>query len=111
MKYYININNVVFAYASDGSQDELISSDLVKITEMEALAIAQPMQSVEETELQKQLFLVEANNVIAPLQDAVDFAIATEHETKLLRMWKEYRIDLYRVDTSKAPNIDWPVKP
>ncbi|EON9774816.1 tail fiber assembly protein, partial [Escherichia coli] len=48
---------------------------------------------------------------IAPLQDAVDLEIATEEETSLLEAWKKYRVLLNRVDTSTAPDIEWPVIP
>ena len=48
---------------------------------------------------------------IAPLQDAVDLEIATEEETLLLEAWKKYRVLLNRVDTSTAPDIEWPVAP
>ncbi|RXB07363.1 tail fiber assembly protein, partial [Escherichia coli] len=50
-------------------------------------------------------------NVIAPLQDAVDLDMATDDETKLLLVWKKYRVLLMRVDTSTAPDIEWPTPP
>lgn len=53
----------------------------------------------------------EANRTIAPLQDAVDISIATDEETSRLSEWKRYRVALSRIDTSKAPDITWPVKP
>lgn len=53
----------------------------------------------------------EANRTIAPLQDAVDISIATDEETARLSEWKRYRVELSRIDTSKAPDITWPVKP
>ncbi|HBA8276591.1 TPA: tail fiber assembly protein, partial [Escherichia coli] len=37
--------------------------------------------------------------------------IATEEETLLLAAWKEYRVFLNRVDTSTAPDIEWPTMP
>lgn len=53
----------------------------------------------------------EANRSIAPLQDAADISIATDEETTRLSKWKRYRVELSRIDTSKAPNIEWPVSP
>ena len=53
----------------------------------------------------------EANRVIAPLQDAVDIGIATDAEITRLAEWKRYRVELSRIDTSKAPDIKWPVRP
>ncbi|EFO4657795.1 tail fiber assembly protein [Escherichia coli] len=37
--------------------------------------------------------------------------IATEVETSLLEAWKKYRVLLNRVDTSTAPDVEWPVIP
>ena len=53
----------------------------------------------------------EANRAIAPLQDAVDISIATDEEITRLAEWKRYRVALSRIDTSKAPNIEWPLSP
>lgn len=49
-----------------------------------------------------------ADSEIAWLQDAVDAGIATDEETEALKSWKAYRVQLMRVDTSKAPDISWP---
>ena len=53
----------------------------------------------------------QATTAIAPLQYAVDLEMATEEEQTRLRKWKKYLVLLSRVDTSKAPDIDLPVKP
>jgi len=53
----------------------------------------------------------EANRTIAPLQDAVDIGIATDAEIARLAEWKRYRVELSRIDTSKAPDIAWTVRP
>ncbi|EMM9642004.1 tail fiber assembly protein [Providencia rettgeri] len=115
MKYYKDKNNEVYAYESDGSQDAFITDDLTLISEQEALAITNPPPSKEqliaEAEQQKQSLLAEANNSIAPLQDAVDLGMATDEEKAQLTAWKTYRVLLNRVDTSTAPDIDWPQKP
>ncbi|MEY0003313.1 tail fiber assembly protein [Morganella morganii] len=68
-------------------------------------------QHIAEAESKKQSFLAEATDVIAPLQDAIDLDMATEEEEALLKEWKKYRVLLNRVDTSTAPDINWPVKP
>lgn len=44
-------------------------------------------------------------------QDAVDAGIATDEETTALTEWKKYRVLLMRIDTSKAPDIEWPATP
>ncbi|HAH6912857.1 TPA: tail fiber assembly protein [Escherichia coli] len=35
--------------------------------------------------------------------------IATEEENSLLEAWKKYRVLLNRVNTTTAPDIEWPV--
>ncbi|EFH7952235.1 TPA: tail fiber assembly protein [Escherichia coli] len=47
----------------------------------------------------------------APLQDAADLEIVIEEETSLREAWKKYRVLLNRVDTSVAPDIEWPTSP
>ncbi|MGS8170707.1 tail fiber assembly protein, partial [Escherichia coli] len=37
--------------------------------------------------------------------------LPTEEETPLLEAWKKYRMLLNRVDTSTAPDIEWPTNP
>ncbi|WP_256581880.1 tail fiber assembly protein [Pseudomonas sp. S09G 359] len=50
---------------------------------------------------------------IAPLQDAVDVDRATDDEVARLTLWKNYRIDLNRIEqqTGFPANIDWPQSP
>lgn len=52
-----------------------------------------------------------ADDEIAWLQDAVDAGIATDEETALLAAWKAYRVQLMRIKTDIAPDIDWPTPP
>ncbi|HIE5017567.1 tail fiber assembly protein [Enterobacter roggenkampii] len=66
---------------------------------------------VADAELQKYALLTAANNTIAPLQDAVDLEMATDSEQSQLLAWKKYRVLLNRVDTSVAPDIEWPTPP
>jgi len=49
-----------------------------------------------------------ADSEITWLQDAVDAGIATGEETAALAEWKKYRVMLMRIDTSSAPDIEWP---
>ncbi|WP_424840312.1 tail fiber assembly protein [Serratia marcescens] len=37
--------------------------------------------------------------------------MATDVETRRLTEWKKYRVLLMRIDTSKAPDIEWPTPP
>lgn len=70
-----------------------------------------PEELVAQAESKKLRLMQMANAEIAPLQDAVDLGIATTKETVALIEWKKYRVLLNRVDTSKAPDINWPEPP
>lgn len=72
---------------------------------------AQKAALVAQAEQEKAQRLEEANVAITYLQEAVDVDLATEAETAALQEWKKYRVLLNRVDTSTAPDIDWPQKP
>lgn len=62
-------------------------------------------------ELYKTALRNKADAKIAPLQDSVDLDMATEEETMLYSAWRKYRVLLNRVDTSTAPDIEWPIQP
>lgn len=115
MKFYKDIYNVVYAYESDGSQDEFISDELIAISDKEAANLAKITLSKEQhikgAKYQKQALLIEATNQSTPLQDAIDLGIATDKELKQLNAWKQYRVDLNRINTATAPDIAWPEKP
>ncbi|TGC28855.1 tail fiber assembly protein [Escherichia sp. E1130] len=66
---------------------------------------------ITKAESEKAGLMAIANVAITPLQYAVDLGEAMEEETTLLLKWKKYLIHLNRVDTSKAPNMDWPAPP
>lgn len=72
---------------------------------------AQKASLIAEADNEKAQRLDEANSTITYLQEAVDVDLATEAETAALQEWKKYRVLLNRVDTSTAPDIDWPEKP
>lgn len=55
-------------------------------------------------------FLDLATRAMAPLQDAVDLEEATPEETALMKLWKQYRIAVNRVDLTQQ-NPVWPVAP
>lgn len=65
----------------------------------------------KEAEQRKTQLLAISASVIDPLQDAVDLDMATEIEESNLLAWRKYRVLLSRVETSTAPDIDWPVAP
>ncbi|HEB5831519.1 TPA: tail fiber assembly protein [Yersinia enterocolitica] len=72
---------------------------------------AQQTAAAHAAEEKKTQLLNDATVKIAPLQDAVDTELATDEEKAQLTAWKTYRVLLSRIDTSKAPDIEWPVSP
>lgn len=107
-------DNSVWAYEHDVPKTE-VKSRLVRITEEEAEAITNPPPTkerlIEQAEDEKQYLMSEATAAISPLNDAVDFGMATPEEDLTLKKWRKYRVLLNRVDTSTAPDIIWPEKP
>ncbi|WP_033580961.1 tail fiber assembly protein [Dickeya chrysanthemi] len=48
---------------------------------------------------------------ITELSYAVELGIATDVEQAAMTEWKTYLVQLSRIDTSAAPDIDWPTPP
>lgn len=72
---------------------------------------AQKAALVAQAEQEKAQRLDEANATIMYLQDAIEVGLDDEDYDATLKAWKKYRVLLNRVDTSTAPDIEWPVKP
>ncbi|MBQ0534844.1 tail fiber assembly protein [Providencia huaxiensis] len=72
---------------------------------------AQKAVLVAQAEQEKAQRLEEANATITYLQDAIEVGLDDDDYQAKLTAWKTYRVLLNRVDTSLAPNIDWPEKP
>lgn len=70
-----------------------------------------PEEAITMADNEKTRLLDVATAAIAPLQDAVDLDMATDEERALLTGWKKYRVELSRIDTNAAPDIDWPEVP
>ena len=68
-------------------------------------------QLVAQAEQIQRELRTDAESEISWRQDAVDSGIASAEEINALAEWKKYRVLLMRVDISKAPDIEWPVKP
>ncbi|MEG0433401.1 MAG: tail fiber assembly protein [Morganella sp. (in: enterobacteria)] len=116
MHYYKDENNGVWGYDDEQISGGFVRDGLVKISEKEADKLLAPPpptkeQLIEQAEAKKQRLMAEATVLMAPLQDADDIGEATDEESAQLKAWKKYRVALNRVDTSTAPDIDWPVKP
>lgn len=68
-------------------------------------------EQVEQASYLKSKLQGEAEEAIKPLERAKSIGIATEEELAALTEWERYSVFLMRVDTSLAPNIEWPQKP
>ncbi|HHR6225651.1 TPA: tail fiber assembly protein [Providencia alcalifaciens] len=68
-------------------------------------------QLMAEAEQQKQLLADGAEKNITILERKVRLGMATEDEKDLLTAWEIYSIKVSDIDTSLAPEIDWPQKP
>ncbi|HHH2174871.1 TPA: tail fiber assembly protein [Yersinia enterocolitica] len=121
---------------TDGSYDDSLPSDIVELTTAETETykgvnppvgqmlgaidgrpawINLPPQThaelVAKATARKIQLKAVADSEISWRQDAVDGGYAEDNEVTELAGWKRYRVLLMRVDTSKAPNITWPVSP
>ncbi|QBH95782.1 tail fiber assembly protein [Limnobaculum zhutongyuii] len=66
---------------------------------------------IAEANLKKTTLLSTATLIINPLSDAIELDIASTEEVATLKAWKVYRVLLTRIDTSTAPDIEWPIQP
>lgn len=66
---------------------------------------------VSQAESHKEQLAQSAEQSIRPLERAKQLGIATSEELSSLSDWERYSVFLMRVDTSLAPNIEWPQKP
>ncbi|KAF1368542.1 tail fiber assembly protein [Yokenella regensburgei] len=88
--------------APDGQYQKWDGKAWVKDEEAEQAAL------LSANEAKKSSLMQQANDQIAPLQDAVDLDMATDAEKQRLADWKKYRVLLSRVDCN---NPVWPEMP
>ncbi|EFB70361.1 tail fiber assembly protein [Providencia rustigianii] len=105
----------VFAYDDDQLELAGDNTDLVPMTKKEIEIHLNPPvskeQHIAEAEQKKQFLLDEAERHIAILERKVRLEMATDDEKDLLTAWEIYSVKTADADTSKAPDIDWGVKP
>ncbi|UJQ36116.1 tail fiber assembly protein [Aeromonas caviae] len=71
---------------------------------------AESAWQLQQNEEKRSMLMVEANQQIAILSDAVDLGIATDAEQAAYKSWRQYRVLLSRLDLTQQ-SIEWPVKP
>lgn len=72
---------------------------------------AQKAMLAEQAEQEKTQRLEESEQNILMLERKVRLGMATAEEIELHRQWEIYSIKVSDIDTSTAPDIEWPVKP
>ncbi|ELY2855817.1 tail fiber assembly protein [Cronobacter dublinensis] len=72
---------------------------------------AEKKAAVSEAEAQKRSRLASASAVIEPLKDADEGGFIEAEDKPRLEAWLKYRYQLTRIDTSAAPDIEWPEMP
>uniref|UniRef100_UPI0036DE70AE tail fiber assembly protein n=1 Tax=Photorhabdus sp. RM322S TaxID=3342825 RepID=UPI0036DE70AE len=77
------------------------------VTDKDALKVSR----IKQAEQQRATLCQQANEAAILLQYAVDTELASEEEKAQLLNWKKYLVLLNRVDTSLAPDIEWPKMP
>ncbi|HCB1566286.1 TPA: tail fiber assembly protein [Citrobacter freundii] len=74
-------------------------------------ADAQKSGQVATAQQKKSALLAEAQNTISLWQTELQLGIISDDDKDSLIMWMKYIQALNAVDTSTAPDIEWPVKP
>lgn len=72
---------------------------------------AQHAADVKAADKQKAALLVEAQETISFWQTELQLGIISEEDKASLIAWINYIKSLQALDTSKAPDINWPLKP
>ncbi|AGG31101.1 hypothetical protein MU9_2055 [Morganella morganii subsp. morganii KT] len=92
-----------------------VSVGWVPISKNEADKITNPpptkAQLIEQAEAQKQYLIAEVNVETQMLQTKLALKRIKADELELLNAWLDYLDLLEAVDTSLAPDMDWPQKP
>ncbi|MEM8238694.1 tail fiber assembly protein [Morganella morganii subsp. sibonii] len=96
------------------SWESEVSEGWVSISKKEADKITNPpptkAQLIEQAEAQKQYLIAEVNVETQMLQTKLALKRIKPDELELLNAWLDYLDLLEAVDTTTAPDIDWPQK-
>ncbi|MDE9494792.1 tail fiber assembly protein [Xenorhabdus bovienii] len=111
MKNNEKLKDIISAVVQNNKVPRRVNYVGAGIYQSETITEAQKTALVSQVESEKSQKLTEANTTITYLQDAVDVGLANDEYETRLKDWKTYRVLLNRVDTSTAPDVDWPQKP
>lgn len=118
-KFFKDADNNVFCIEIMPVNQDLwkngIQTGWMAISEEEANKIANPpptiAQLIEQAEIKKQYLIAEVQTKTQMLQTKLALGRIKDDEKALLNAWLDYLDMLEAVDTTTAPDIDWPVKP
>lgn len=119
-KHFKDKNNKVYGLDVNDSNKDTWEEDIktkgwVEISREEAIKIANPPpteeQLIEQAELQKQFLIAEVSTETEMLRAKLALKRIKPDELELLNAWLDYLDELEAVDTTTAPDIDWPQKP
>lgn len=118
-KFFKDINNNVYCIdimpMNENSWEIEVLPDWKAISKKEADKITNPpptkQQLIEQAEAQKQYLIAEVNAETQILQTKLALKRIKPDELELLNAWLDYLDLLEAVDTTTAPDIDWPQKP
>lgn len=104
---------------ADISEEQWLSQDTHQwfhdgtLTDIEPVITYPPLppeQIISRNYATQQRLMAEANAAITPLQYAVDLGVDLEEEAEQLWLWKQYVVEVNRVDLTQL-EPDWPVQP
>lgn len=114
MKYFKDTANNVYAY--ENGAEEFILEGLIKITEKEAIAIANPPPTCEElivaAEQVRQQLLVDADYTMLDWRTELMLGDISDANREKLSVWMAYKNEVKSVDVTTDPeHVIWPVPP
>ncbi|WGM03806.1 tail fiber assembly protein [Arsenophonus nasoniae] len=115
MKYYRNKDNKVYGLEDDQDPNDSINEEVFEITKEEAIKIANPPPTHEELvnrANEKKMHLIEeVIDKTSLLCTKLVLKRINKEEKDMLSSWIDYLDLLETIDTSKAPDINWPEIP
>lgn len=106
------INNDGSGWRAVGSVDDVSEGERFSL-EVPA-GLNSPARSVDSVVKEnRDVLLAAAAYRMGPLQDAIDINAVTEEELALLNQWKQYRVELNRIDQQEGfpHQVVWPLSP
>ncbi|ELW9227426.1 tail fiber assembly protein [Morganella morganii] len=105
----------MYALEDELNPVEWLPVNVREIGEKEALLIANPpptkQQLAEQAEEKKQFLISEVHTETEMLRAKLALGRIKDDEKVLLNAWLDYLDLLETIDTTLAPDIDWPQKP